>query len=137
MKFLQRKLQRKRSAVIWQLWSPNWHFTDEEYERTAISFDNPHFVEVVIHSYRHRHGMVPGDPLLEDIESELLKQPLISVPTIDMEAACDGVGAPEGPPDNSHMFSGPYDRRIIPVAGHFLPRESASAVVQAILDLKT
>ncbi len=131
-----KKNRRKFCKLLWQLWSPNWHFKDDEYERTAISFDNPDFVEVVIHSYRHRYGIVPGDPLLEDIENKLLKQPLISVPTVDLEPACDGVEAPDEPPNDSHMFSGSYNRRVIPVAGHFLPRESASAVIQAVLDLK-
>lgn len=53
-----------------------------------------------------------------------------------MEGACDGLDLPEGPSDDSSFFSGSYDRRIIPLAGHFLPRESASAVMNAILDLK-
>lgn len=131
------KNRRKICRLLWKLWSPNWHFSDEEYERTAISFDNPDFVEVVIHSYRHRYGLTAGDPLLEDIENQLLKQPLISVPTIDIEPACDGVGRPGGSLDDSHMFMGPFDRRVIPIAGHFLPRESVFAVVQAVLDLKT
>lgn len=42
--------------LLWRLWSPTWHFTDEEFNKTAAAFDNPDFVDVVIHSYRHRHG---------------------------------------------------------------------------------
>jgi hypothetical protein len=38
--------------------SPSSHFSDETFNRTAISFDNPDFVDVVIHSYRHRHVSV-------------------------------------------------------------------------------
>src|SRR5215469_14815157 len=40
---------------LWELWSPNYRFDDAEYERTAKSFDNPDFVEVSIHSNRHRY----------------------------------------------------------------------------------
>jgi len=57
--------------LLWQLWSPNWRFDDATYEQTAVSFDNPDFVEVVIHSYRHRYGVVPGDPAVEDLERQL------------------------------------------------------------------
>lgn len=127
----------KLCRLLWNLWSPNWVFDDKEYERTAVSFDNPDFVEVVIHSYRHRFGAVSGDPSLEWIENKLAAQPSISVPTIGMEGASDGLDTSEGPSDDSCFFSGPYNRRIISVAGHFLPRESAPAVVQAVLDLKT
>jgi pimeloyl-ACP methyl ester carboxylesterase len=130
--------RRELCHLLWQRWCPNWRFTDDEYERTAVSFDNPDFVEVIIHSYRHRLGNSKGDPSFEAIENKLLNQPLIQVPTIDMDGACDGLDVPGTVlPDDSNFFSGPYERRIIPVAGHFLPRESASAVVQAVLDLKT
>lgn len=127
--------RRKLCRLLWQLWSPNWHFNDAEYERTADSFDNPDFVEVIIHSYRHRYGIVAGDPSLESIETQLATQPLIRVPTMGMEGACDGTDVPGVQVDDSSFFSGQYDSRIIPVAGHCLPRESASSVVQAILDL--
>src|SRR5215813_9159051 len=50
------------TKLLWRLWSPNWKFDDATFERTAASFDNPDFVEVVIHSYRHRYGYAPGDP---------------------------------------------------------------------------
>jgi pimeloyl-ACP methyl ester carboxylesterase len=58
-------LQANRRALcrlLWQLWSPSWHFTDEEFDRTAASFDNPDIVDAVIHSYRHRYANAPGEP---------------------------------------------------------------------------
>jgi pimeloyl-ACP methyl ester carboxylesterase len=82
--------RRKLCRLLWQQWCPNWKFTDDEYERTAASFDNSDFVEVVIHSYRHRFGNIKGDPAFEDIECKLLSQ-VIRVPTIDMDGACDGL----------------------------------------------
>ncbi|MEM8646687.1 MAG: alpha/beta hydrolase, partial [Pseudomonadota bacterium] len=38
---------------IWNLWSPNWDFDDATYARSAAAFENPDFVDIVIHSYRH------------------------------------------------------------------------------------
>src|SRR5439155_4103448 len=64
-------LEANRHALgklLWQLWSPNWQFGSATYDQTAMSFDNPDFVDVVVHSYRHRYGYAPGDPGLEPIE---------------------------------------------------------------------
>jgi pimeloyl-ACP methyl ester carboxylesterase len=34
--------------LLWELWSPNYRFTDADYALTAASFDNLDFVDVVI-----------------------------------------------------------------------------------------
>jgi len=121
--------------LLWELWSPNYRFDDVTYERTAASFYNPDFVEVVIQSYRHRYGVAPGDPALETIEAQLARQPSITVPTIALEGEADGVSPPDRTERAARHFSGPYQSRIIPRAGHFLPREAAEAVVQAVSEL--
>ena len=76
---------------MWQQWSPNWAFDDATFERTAAAFDNPDYVDVVIHSYRHRYGLADGDPQYADVERRLAAQPAISVPTITLDGAGDGV----------------------------------------------
>jgi pimeloyl-ACP methyl ester carboxylesterase len=123
--------------LLWELWSPNYRFDNATYERTAASFDNPDFVEVVIQSYRHRYGAAPGDPALEEIEAQLALQPSITVPTISLHGECDGVSPPQGLGRHAEHFIGPYQSRVIPIAGHFLPREAPEAVVQAIRELGT
>jgi pimeloyl-ACP methyl ester carboxylesterase len=57
--------------LLWRTWSPTWAFDDATFERSAAAFDNPDFVDVVIQSYRHRFGLVPGDPALAGIEARL------------------------------------------------------------------
>src|SRR5439155_22520363 len=128
--------RRPLCRLLWELWSPNWHFDDATYERTAASFDNPDFVEVVIQSYRHRFGLAPGDPSLEPIEERLAAQPPITVPTIVLHGACDGVSAPQNSERHRHFFSGPYQRRVVPVAGHFLPQEAPDALIEALSELR-
>jgi len=127
--------RREICRLLWQLWSPNWKFSDAEFERTAEAFDNPDFVEVVIHSYRHRYGAAPGDPALRDVEARLAATPIIAVPTVVLHGACDGVGAAETSEGHHRFFSGPYRREVVPVAGHFLPREAPEAVTRAVLEL--
>ncbi len=96
---------------------------------------SPDFVDVVIQSYRHRYGNAPGDPALEPIEQRLAEQPKIPVPTIVLHGAADGVGPPENSRQHARHFTSRYERRVIPVAGHFLPNEKPEAVVQAIREL--
>jgi len=123
------------ARLLWQLWSPNWRFTADDFARTAASFANPDFVDVVIHSYRHRHMAAAGDPALEAIEALLAERPPIPVPTIVLHGAADGVGPPSSNDRDANQFTGPYLRRIIPVAGHFLPNEAPGALVEAMTDL--
>jgi len=121
--------------LLWQLWSPHWHFDDATFERSAVSFDNPDFVDVVIQSYRHRYGYAPGDPAVANIEARLAAQPTIPVPTINLHGDADGVGP--AMPNDPHVrkFTGPYERRMIPRVGHNVPQEAPSETVAAIRDL--
>jgi pimeloyl-ACP methyl ester carboxylesterase len=131
-------LQQNRRDIcrlLWQLWSPNWRFDDQAFEATATSFDNIDFVDVTIQSYRHRYGNASGDPALEEFEERLAAQPSITVPTIVLHGACDGVGPAEQSERHARHFTARYERRVVPVAGHFLSRETPDAVVQAIRDL--
>ena len=129
--------RRPLCRLLWELWSPNWRFDDATFERTAISFDNPDFVEVVIQSYRHRFSLAPGDPALQPIEDRLAAQPPITVPTIVLHGACDGVSPPESSEGHARFFAGSYQRRVIPVVGHFLPQEAPATVADALQELRT
>jgi pimeloyl-ACP methyl ester carboxylesterase len=127
--------RRDICRLLWRLWSPHWAFDDATFERSAISFDNPDFVAVVIQSYRHRYGYAPGDPALAGIEARLAQQPRITVPTINLHGDADGVGPASTTDHQAKMFSGPYQRRMIPRVGHNVPQEAPAATVQAIRDL--
>jgi pimeloyl-ACP methyl ester carboxylesterase len=131
----RRGLERNRRALcklLWRLWSPTWRFSDEEYDRTAVSFDSPDFVEVVIHSYRHRFGLVPGDPALEDVERRLAAQPDIAVPAVILEGQDDGVTPPHGA---SPKFTALRGHQLVPLAGHDLPQEAPEVFASAVLAL--
>jgi pimeloyl-ACP methyl ester carboxylesterase len=127
--------RREFCKLLWQLWSPNWKFDDATYERTAKSFDNPDFVDVVIQSYRHRFGYAPGDPALEPFEQQLAKRPPIKVPTIVMQGEGDGVGVATREDTQALFFTGPYRRVLIPVIGHDVPQEAPKATADAVLEL--
>ncbi|MCP5156166.1 MAG: alpha/beta hydrolase [Ectothiorhodospiraceae bacterium] len=123
------------TRLLWTMWSPNWSFDDATFERTAASFDNPDFVEVVIHSYRHRYGLVAGDPTVEETERRLEAQPTISVPTISLDGLGDGVMAIGGTAGHARHFTGRFEYRTVPRVGHNLPQEAPREFARALLDL--
>ena len=131
-------LERNRDdlcRLLWRLWSPNWDFDDATFARTAQSFGNPDFVDVVVHSYRHRYALVAGDPAVEATEQRLAAQPVIPVPTVAMDGGGDGVMAVGGCEGHQVHFTGPYERRVIPRVGHNLPQEAPQAFSDAVLSL--
>ena len=126
--------RRGFAHLLWQLWSPSWTFDDATFAASAAAFDNPDFVAVTVQSYRHRFGYAPGDPALAPIEAALAAQPAIAVPTIVLHGADDGVAPPKPTPDLSR-FTALQRHTIVDGAGHNLPQETPSPVIQAILDL--
>jgi pimeloyl-ACP methyl ester carboxylesterase len=127
--------RRELCKLLWQQFSPNWKFDDATYARTADSFDNPDFVDIVIHSYRHRFGYTSGDPAYDMLERQLANRPPIAVPTIVLQGGGDGVVVATQADTQARFFTGPYRRRLIPVVGHNLPQEAPKETAAAILEL--
>lgn len=121
--------------LLWRMWSPTWAFDADTFARSAAAFANPDFVEVVVHSYRHRFGLVPGDPAYAGIEARLAAQPEIAVPSIVLEGADDSVAPPEAEDGAARHFTGPYRRAIVPGTGHNFPQEAPKAFADAVLAL--
>ena len=127
------KHRRELCRLLWHEWSPTWKFDDATFDRTAPSFDNPDFVPVVIHSYRHRHGNAHGDPRLEAIEQRLAARPPITVPTVILHGGDDAVSLARGVGRDAALFPAGTEERVVPGVGHFMPREHPQAVVDGLL----
>ena len=128
-----RQNRRELCRLLWRLWSPQWAFDEATFARSAESFDNPDFVDVVIQSYRHRFALAPGDPAYEAVERRLAAQPPIAVPTITIDGDADGV-VPNAPAArHASHFTGRREHRIVPGAGHNLPQEAPEAFAGAVL----
>jgi pimeloyl-ACP methyl ester carboxylesterase len=129
--------RRSLCKLLWETWSPGWRFSDETYNRTAPSFDNPDFVDVVIHSYRHRNGNAPGEERFQAMERQLAQRPKIAAPSILLYGATDPLArpSPDVTPAERAVFPALLARSVIPGAGHFLPREKPEAVSSALLEL--
>lgn len=127
--------RRGIAKLLWQQWSPNWEFDDACFERTAVAHDNPDYVEVVIHSYRHRYGLAEGDPQYADLQRRLATQPAIVVPTITLDGDGDGVSPATDGSKSAPKFAGRRVHRVVPRAGHNLPQEEPEAFAAAVLEL--
>jgi len=123
------------NRLLWKLWSPTWAFDDATFRRTAASFDNPDFIDVVIHSYRHRMGNAAGDARYAKLEAQLSSQPKIGVPTIVLHGAVNDVNPVRNSESHKRFFTGYYERRILENIGHNPPQEDPKAFANAILDL--
>jgi pimeloyl-ACP methyl ester carboxylesterase len=122
------------AKLIWQLASPQWHFDDATFERSAAALDNPDQVSIAIHNYRWRLGLAQGEPRFQALEQRLAASPAIGVPTITMEG--DANGAPHPPAESyAKRFTGKYQHRLITGGiGHNLPQEAPAAFTQAVID---
>ncbi|WOH54337.1 alpha/beta fold hydrolase [Bradyrhizobium sp. sBnM-33] len=129
------KYRREFSKLIWQLASPKWNFDDATFERSAASFDNPDHVAIVIHNYRWRLGLAPGEAKYDALEKRLAEFPVITVPTITLEGDANGAPHPD-PKVYAKKFSGRYAHRLITGGiGHNLPQEAPQAFAEAVVEV--
>ena len=123
--------RRDLCRMLWREWSPGWQFDEATFVRTAASFDNPNFVDIVIHCYRWTFGLEAGDPALQPLEDRLAQKPAIKAPTVTIDGASDPL-KPGGTADHAAMFIGPHEHRVV-AAGHNVPQEDSRAFVDAVL----
>ena len=129
------KYRHDFAKLIWQTASPKWAFDDVTFDRSAVSFENPDHVAIVVHNYRWRLALAEGEPKYEALERRLADAPLINVPTITLEG--DANGAPHADPTSyAKRFAGAYEHRLVSGGiGHNLPQEAPQAFAQAIADV--
>ena len=125
--------RREFAKLIWRTASPRWDFDDATFERSAVSFDNPDHVAIVIDNYRWRLGLADGEPKYAELERRLAAAPEISVPTITLEGDTNGAPHPE-PSSYAAKFTGPYTHHTIEGGiGHNLPQEAPAAFANAVI----
>jgi pimeloyl-ACP methyl ester carboxylesterase len=129
------KFRSEFARLIWQTASPEWRFEPATFNRSAVAFDNPDHVAIVIHNYRWRLGLADGEPRYDDLERRLASNPVIAVPTITLEGDANGAPHPD-PSAYANKFSGRYEHRTIAGGiGHNLPQEAPAAFAKAVIDV--
>ena len=129
------KYRHEFAKLIWQLASPQWHFDDATFDRSASAFDNPDHVAIVVHNYRWRLGLADGERKYDDLDKRLAASPDIIVPTITLEGDANGAPHPEAS-SYAKKFSGRYEHRIFSGGiGHNLPQEAPAAFAKAVIEV--
>jgi pimeloyl-ACP methyl ester carboxylesterase len=129
------KYTHEFAKLIWQIASPKWKFDNATFERTALSFNNPDHVSIVIHNYRWRLGLAEGEPKYDELEKRLAEFPVITVPTITLQGDADGAPRPD-PSSYAKKFVGKYSHRPIQGGiGHNLPQEAPQTFAKAVIDI--
>jgi pimeloyl-ACP methyl ester carboxylesterase len=126
--------RKEMARMLWHEWSPNWSFDEATLSMTAASFDNPDFVDVVLHCYRFHFGAADGDPKLQPLEAVLAGRPAITVPCVTLDGTDDPL-KPGGTAEHAKMFVGKHEHRVIK-SGHNIPKEDPSAFADAILTVR-
>jgi pimeloyl-ACP methyl ester carboxylesterase len=124
--------RREFARLLWHQWSPQWHFSEQEFARSAAAFDNPDWVEVVLHSYRYKFGLVPGDERYTELARRLEEQPAIELPTLTLDGAAHGVAPGSDGDRSASFFLGQWEHRVVPGAGHNIPQENPQAFAEAV-----
>ena len=131
-------LTKNRNDIIkflWKTWSPTWKFSKKDFELSQESFQNPDFVDVVIHSYKHRYGLVDGDKSYSNIENKLSLTPKIKVPTITIDGLINGVRESKRE-KNIKKFTNLIKHKLLKNVGHNVPQESPLIFSNLILEIK-
>ena len=121
--------------LLWETWSPTWNFSEETFQLSLKSFENSAFVDVVIHSYKHRFGLSKSDPKYKSIQDKLSEMPSIIVPSITLDGQDDGVRPPSDEKVDSDKFTGFRRHKILSGVGHNVPQEAPEIFANAILEL--
>ena len=131
-------LTKNRNDIIkflWKTWSPTWKFSKKDFELSQESFQNCDFVDVVIHSYKHRYSLVDGDKSYSAIENKLSLTPKIKVPTITLDGLMNGVREPKHE-KNIKKFTNLIKHKLLKNVGHNVPQESPLIFSNLILEIK-
>jgi pimeloyl-ACP methyl ester carboxylesterase len=120
------------ARFMWETWSPSGWFDDQAFEATAVSFENPDWPAVTLHSYRVRWGEAEPDPRYAELERPKNAVRTIAVPTLMIQGGDDRCVLPASTEGKERHFTAGYDRRVLPGIGHFPTREAPREVAKLL-----
>ncbi|SHG71923.1 alpha/beta fold hydrolase [Massilia sp. CF038] len=120
-------LQTNRIGVMREVWrhaNRDGRMDEAAFAQAAASFDNPDFIETVLHAWRYRFGNADPDPRYVKAELTVAARKAPTVPVIALEG-----GASARQPARLAQS------RVLHIAaaGHDLPREAPQAFADAVL----
>ena len=129
--------RRGFARIHWENWSPPGWFDEATFDRVALSFDNPDWVDVTLHSYRSRWDVAAPDQRSVALETKVKATKTLSLPAIYIQGAVDGVNPPAAATSVAEKFTGPFEFVELAGVGHFPQREAPVAVAGHLITLFT
>jgi pimeloyl-ACP methyl ester carboxylesterase len=109
------------SQRMWDTWAPKGWYLPNEFDQTAMAFNNPDWAEVTLHSYQHRWGHAPSDPYYDADEAKLHPAPVLNVPTLMLHGEVDGVSLPATSAQPGKVFQRTLSTAVVARCGPFPP----------------
>lgn len=126
-----RRERRELVELIWRDWSPNWKFSDQEFDDTFTSLQSSDWLEVTLSYYRARWGW---GPVIDDpFEKQIAQATAISVPSLVLHGDSDNCVLPIASEGMNQHFPHGFSRLTTPGVGHFPQREDPLWVSGALL----
>ncbi|MDZ7689528.1 MAG: alpha/beta hydrolase [Halobacteriales archaeon] len=113
---------------LWNLWSPNWDYTDERIDEVRETFRAENTVEAALLYYR---------ALFEDalsVPADSMRVAGIEAPTLLVGGRNDGCITPRAFEDAEDCYEGRFELEMVGGAGHFMHAEKPDAVADAVLE---
>ena len=121
------------ARIMWVNWSPRGWFDEATFDRVALSFENPDWVDVTLHSYQSRWDEAEPDPRSKELEDRVKATRSLAVPALYIQGEVDGVNPPPTSAGLASRFSGPFERIVLPGVGHFPTREAPDEVAAHLI----
>jgi pimeloyl-ACP methyl ester carboxylesterase len=121
------------ARIMWETWSPTNWFDDAMFEKVAVSFDNPDWVDVTLHSYRSRWDEAGPDPADKWLDDKVKATGSLALPAISFQGELDGVNPPQTSEEVANKFTGPFERIVLAGVGHFPTREAPADVAERLV----
>jgi pimeloyl-ACP methyl ester carboxylesterase len=131
------KNAKEIARVVWRKNSPAWNFTEADLDRTTNTYENPAYVDIVLHVYRNGLGYAAGDPAYASTQSKLLQTPVITIPAVTLDGLADGNFPASNGSSAAQFFTGPRVHHQVPNAGHNLPQENPKAFIDTVIEVST
>lgn len=120
---------------LWQSWCPDWKHYKEHLQLVKETFRKKGSAEAAVEYYRQSFGTYQlADEALQKIQAAFYDGKPFTVPTLYLHGKHDGCIGAENAEGMEQLFSGKFEKHIIPGAGHFVHLEKPDLINTYILN---
>ena len=118
---------------MWDTWSPDGWYTEQQLAAAAQSWTNPDFVDVTLQYYRGGWNPAAQDPAFGLLQTRYESARTLDVPTLLLQGLQDEVSLAANTDGMGRYFTNGYRRVLMEGIGHFPQRENPQWTAEEIL----